>query len=196
MREEYDEEHLMKKLCYTVKLLWDKETDVWVALSEDIKGLTMESDSVDILIERVRGAVSELLKLNHQRIDATEISFKTERIDDICNKKILSRDRVASDTEVVQIKTQRGKNMLQPELVSVSPEEGYKLLLSYKNGEKRIFDVAPYICGSWFGELKDPGIFKRVRVSHHTVEWEHGQDIAPHELYNYSTLVSFTAPIS
>ena len=42
--------------------------------------------------------------------------------------------------------------MLQPELLTVSPEEGYKLLLSYENGEKKIFDVSPYISGAWYGE--------------------------------------------
>lgn len=37
--------------------------------------------------------------------------------------------------------------MLQPELLSVSPKEDYKLLLLYENGEKKIFDVSPYISG-------------------------------------------------
>ena len=62
--------------------------------------------------------------------------------------------------------------MLQPELLTVSPEEGYKLLLSYENGEKKIFDVSPYISGAWYGELKDLETFKKVRVSNHSVEWE------------------------
>ena len=72
--------------------------------------------------------------------------------------------------------------MLQPELLSVSPKEGYKLLLSYENGENKIFDVTPSISGAWYGELKDLETFKKVRGSNHSVEWEGGQDIAPHEL--------------
>lgn len=80
--------------------------------------------------------------------------------------------------------------MLQPELLSVSPEEGYKLLLSYENGEKKIFDVSPYISGAWYGELKDLETFKKVRVSNHSVEWEGGQDIAPHELYHNSIYIN------
>ena len=78
--------------------------------------------------------------------------------------------------------------MLQPELLSVSPKEDYKLLLLYENGEK-IFDVLPYISGAWYGELKDLEAFKKVRVANHSVEWEGGQDIAPHELYNNSISV-------
>ena len=51
---------------YTVKLFWDTETCVWVATSDDIRGLVLESGSLDVLIERVRMAVPELLKLNCQ----------------------------------------------------------------------------------------------------------------------------------
>ena len=51
---------------YTAKLLWDPEAAVWVATSDDIIGLVLESGSVDALIERVRYAVPELLALNHQ----------------------------------------------------------------------------------------------------------------------------------
>ena len=80
--------------------------------------------------------------------------------------------------------------MLQPELLSVSPKEGYKLLLSYENGENKIFDVTPYIRGAWYGGLKDLETFKKVRVSNHSVEWEGGQDIAPHELHHNSISVN------
>mgnify|MGYP000909479939 FL=1 len=51
-------------MSYTVKLFWDSDADVWIATSDDIKGLILESGSHDVLIERVRMAVPELLKLN------------------------------------------------------------------------------------------------------------------------------------
>ena len=51
---------------YTVSLDWDDEADVWVATSEDISGLVLESGSADALIEKVRVAVPELLELNRQ----------------------------------------------------------------------------------------------------------------------------------
>ena len=41
-------------MSYTVKLFWDSDTDVWIATSDDIKGLILESGSLDVLIERVR----------------------------------------------------------------------------------------------------------------------------------------------
>jgi Zn-finger nucleic acid-binding protein len=49
---------------YTIKLGWDDESAVWIATSGDIRGLILESGSLDALIERVRFAVPELLVLN------------------------------------------------------------------------------------------------------------------------------------
>ncbi len=78
--------------------------------------------------------------------------------------------------------------MLQPRLISVRPEDGHKLLLTYETGEKRLFDVTPYMTGSWFGELRDTAYFCSVSLLPGGVgiEWLHGQDIAPHELYELS----------
>ena len=49
---------------YTVFANWDPEADVWIANSEDLPGLVLESGSLDALMERVRYAVPELLELN------------------------------------------------------------------------------------------------------------------------------------
>lgn len=78
---------------------------------------------------------------------------------------------------------------MQPRLTDVKPLESYKLLLCYDNGERRIFDVTPYITGIWYGQLTNPDVFRTVRVSGRTVEWADGQDIAPHELYELSKAI-------
>ena len=49
---------------YIVNWAWDAEASVWVATSDDIPGLVLESGSFDALLERVRFAVPELLELN------------------------------------------------------------------------------------------------------------------------------------
>ncbi|MDO4442441.1 MAG: DUF2442 domain-containing protein [Slackia sp.] len=70
-------------------------------------------------------------------------------------------------------------------IASVSPADGYKVVLSYETGEKRLFDVSPYIEGDWFGELADQGYFRQVKVEsgfRDFIVWPHGQDIAPHDL--------------
>ena len=47
--------------------MWDDEAAVWVATSQDVPGLVLESGSFDALLERVRYAVSELIELNGKK---------------------------------------------------------------------------------------------------------------------------------
>lgn len=77
-------------------------------------------------------------------------------------------------------------SLLQPELLQVIAMTDYKLILFYENNEKKLFDVSPYISGSWYGELQNIDYFQNVKIANHSVEWENGQDIAPHELYQNS----------
>ena len=49
---------------YVVTFTWDDDAGVWIATSEDIPGLVLESGSFDALIERTRFAIPELLELN------------------------------------------------------------------------------------------------------------------------------------
>ncbi len=76
--------------------------------------------------------------------------------------------------------------MLQPNILKVKPIDNYRLLLEYETGEKKIFDVKPYIKGSFYGKLSDKHYFNSVKTDGYTVEWKDGQDIAPHELYERS----------
>jgi len=78
--------------------------------------------------------------------------------------------------------------MLQPRLIDVTPLAAMKLQLHYETGEIRVFDVTPYVKGSWFGKLKDEAYFKTVHLlpGGIGIEWANGQDIAPHELYDCS----------
>lgn len=73
----------------------------------------------------------------------------------------------------------------------MEPMEPYMLKLNYETGEVRIFDVLPYIEGDWFGELRNKDYFRTVRIvsGGFGIEWSNGQDIAPHELYEMSSLI-------
>ena len=77
--------------------------------------------------------------------------------------------------------------MLRPTAVEVIPLDNYQLLVKFDNDEKKLFDVKPYIVGSWYGELNNPSYFKAVSVDGFTVVWPNGQDICPDELY-YSSI--------
>jgi len=49
---------------YEVDARWDPEAGVWVAESDDIPGLVAEAESMNALVEKVRGLVPELFELN------------------------------------------------------------------------------------------------------------------------------------
>ena len=78
---------------------------------------------------------------------------------------------------------------MQPRLVNVEPVGHLKLRLTYETSEVKLFDVSPYANGSWFGELREDAYFRTVRMlpGGTGIEWNNGQDIAPHELYERST---------
>ncbi len=78
---------------------------------------------------------------------------------------------------------------IRPRAIAVTPLENYRLLLTFDNHERKIFDVTPYIHGNWYGELQNPDIFKSVRIAGLSVEWPNGQDICPDCLYNDSVSV-------
>lgn len=63
---------------YTVLFTWDEEANVWIATSPDIIGLVLESESLDVLMDRAKEAISELLELNAQK-PAKVISY-------VCNR--------------------------------------------------------------------------------------------------------------
>jgi len=82
--------------------------------------------------------------------------------------------------------------MLYPKIIDVEALDNYYLRLKYETGETKIFNVLPYISGKWYEELKNNNYFKTVHIisGGKGIEWEHGQDIAPHELYDMSTIAN------
>ncbi|MDR2541917.1 MAG: DUF1902 domain-containing protein [Treponema sp.] len=65
---------------YQIIMTWDDEASVWIAESDDVPGLILESDSFDALLERVKMAVPELLELNGKIYSQTKLHFKAERL--------------------------------------------------------------------------------------------------------------------
>ncbi|MDR2049634.1 MAG: DUF2442 domain-containing protein, partial [Treponema sp.] len=78
-------------------------------------------------------------------------------------------------------------------LLNVEPDGNYKLKLFYENGERKIFDVSPYISGDWYGQLQDEKYFRTVHLvaGGAGIEWADGQDIAPHELYELGVAITY-----
>ena len=73
---------------------------------------------------------------------------------------------------------------------SVRPLSEYQLLLTFENGEKKIFDMKPYLDKGIYKELKDESKFKTVRISFDSIEWCNNADIDPEFLYEKSEKIT------
>lgn len=71
-------------------------------------------------------------------------------------------------------------------VIDVKPLENYQLLLTFANGEKRKFDMKPYLDIGIFKELKNTMLFKTVRINFDTIEWANEADLDPELLYQNS----------
>lgn len=75
---------------------------------------------------------------------------------------------------------------LRPKAIDVKPLKNYMLEITFENGEKKQFDVKPYLKYKQFKELEKKEKFEKVKISGLSIEWENGADICPDELYNNS----------
>ena len=73
--------------------------------------------------------------------------------------------------------------MLRPTVIYVEPREDYLLYLEFDNGEKKFFDMKPYIKGDFYGQLANKEYFQKVKANGFSVEWPKEQDICPDNLY-------------
>ncbi len=79
---------------------------------------------------------------------------------------------------------------MNPRVQNVHPEAGYMLLITFNNGEHRLFDVKPYLSKGVFTSLKDSNIFRRVKPFNGSILWPGDIDLCPDTLYEDSIKVS------
>jgi hypothetical protein len=72
---------------------------------------------------------------------------------------------------------------MNPYVKSVEPKDDYSLLLTFENGEKRIFDLKPYLNMGVFKRLQNIALFKTARVVSGSVEWQGEIDLSYDTLY-------------
>lgn len=72
------------------------------------------------------------------------------------------------------------------DVVKVEAKPDYTLFLEFENGEKRVFDMTPYMDKEPFARLKGSPLFGKASVDYGTVVWPGNIDIAPETLYDRS----------
>ena len=61
-----------------VTAIWDAESKVWIAESDSVPGLATGADTLEELIEKLKGAIPELLTENGVSFEADKLLFKIE----------------------------------------------------------------------------------------------------------------------
>ena len=79
---------------------------------------------------------------------------------------------------------------MNPIVITVEPEKNYKLLITFENNERRLFDVKPFLDKGIFTELKSIDYFKKVKVSFGAIQWPNEQDFSKDTLYMLSNSVA------
>jgi len=79
---------------------------------------------------------------------------------------------------------------MNPTVITVEPEKNYKLLITFENNEKRLFDVKPFLDKGIFTELKSIDYFKKVKVSFGAIQWPNEQDFSKDTLYKLSNSIT------
>ncbi|PLS31662.1 hypothetical protein Uis1B_0483 [Bifidobacterium margollesii] len=65
------------------------------------------------------------------------------------------------------------------EVTEVKPLDDYKLRVTCSDGATGIFDMEKYLDHGEFRALREPGMFKSVRIVAGAPTWSNGMDIAP-----------------
>ena len=79
-------------------------------------------------------------------------------------------------------------NPRNPRPIDVEPVDDYRLLITFENNEKKIFDVTPLLGFPIYRQLKDKGFFSLAKADGMCVFWNDDIDICPDVLYEKSVL--------
>ena len=71
----------------------------------------------------------------------------------------------------------------------VKAKKDYTLLITFENGEQRIYDARPLLSKPIFSKLNNITFFIGAKAEYGTVTWSDDVDIAPEHLYENSSPV-------
>lgn len=72
---------------------------------------------------------------------------------------------------------------MNPYVQSVRPLDDYELEVTFENGERKRFDVKPYLSRGIFVRLQNRAVFHGVRAVAGSIEWPGGLDLSYDTLY-------------
>jgi hypothetical protein len=73
-----------------------------------------------------------------------------------------------------------------PVVIDANYVAGYKIKITFDNGEEKIADFINWLEGEMFEPLKDKDYFQKFFVDGWSISWPNGADISPETLYEES----------
>ncbi len=55
---------MMTQITFKVEAFWDSDAQVWFATSDDVPGLVTEASTIEVLTQKLREIIPELIVLN------------------------------------------------------------------------------------------------------------------------------------
>lgn len=83
---------------------------------------------------------------------------------------------------------------MTPDIVAVKILANHSLEAVFATGERRRFDLTPYLTAPAFAALTDPARFAKAYVQHGTIAWDDETDLSPDTLYLLGTPVADAVP--
>ena len=78
---------------------------------------------------------------------------------------------------------------MNPQVTRLTPHANHCLLLEFSNGERRLFDLTPWLDKGVFRMLRDSPEFTQARLVDGSVEWPGEIDLSYDTLYVRSVVV-------
>lgn len=75
---------------------------------------------------------------------------------------------------------------MNPRPIAVKPLENYELLITFKNGEKKVFDAKPILSLPLYQPLNNKGLFSLAKADGMCIYWNDDIDICPDMIYSQS----------
>ncbi|MDR2938016.1 MAG: DUF2442 domain-containing protein [Prevotellaceae bacterium] len=72
---------------------------------------------------------------------------------------------------------------MNPRVKDVKPQDNYRLLVTFTNGEVGLLDMEPYLDYNMFKSLRNVDLFNGVRPAHGTIQWANEADLCPDTVY-------------
>ncbi|MBD2725189.1 DUF1902 domain-containing protein [Nostoc sp. FACHB-892] len=54
----------MAQITFKVEVFWDSDAEVWVATSDNVPGLVTEASTIEVLTQKLREIIPELIVIN------------------------------------------------------------------------------------------------------------------------------------